>query len=213
MINLSILIPTIVSRKGFLNRLLETLENQIIQNALENKIEILVSSDNREVPTGAKRNHLTRLASGKFRSFIDDDDLVSDSYCKSINDIIEEKGDQINYIGFNLKYIENGNDGFKTAFHTLTKGHTSWCEDDAGYYRPINHLNPMKTDVARLASFPDIVFGEDGQWCEEILKSNSVSTGTEHYINEIMYIYDCWTDKNREHSYSYTPKTEVIKYV
>jgi glycosyltransferase involved in cell wall biosynthesis len=159
--NLSILIPTLISRKGFLNRILESLENQIVHNHLQNKIEILVCSDNKEMTTGAKRNHLTNKAQGKFRAFVDDDDKVSDNYCITINNIIEEKGDSINYIGFKLKYVHNGDHNYKPALHTLTTGHTEWAEDSQYYYRPINHLNPMKTSTAKKVLFPDVTIYED----------------------------------------------------
>jgi glycosyltransferase involved in cell wall biosynthesis len=76
---LSILIPTLESRKEEFHRLYEKLSNQIIGNSLADEVEILYLLDNREYSLGFKRNRLIEKAIGRFVAFIDDDDDVSDN--------------------------------------------------------------------------------------------------------------------------------------
>jgi hypothetical protein len=51
----------------------------------------------------------------------------------------------------------------------------------------LNHLNPIKTDIAKQIGFPDISDGEDSNFWERLAKSNLIKTHT--YIEEIMYHY------------------------
>ena len=79
---LSILIPSVPSRKTQMIELLDSLENQLLSLGRSNDVEILVFYDNKLRTVGAKRNDLLYLAKGEYLAFIDDDDNVSDSYFK-----------------------------------------------------------------------------------------------------------------------------------
>jgi|688.fasta_scaffold341942_1 hypothetical protein len=94
--DLSILIATVPPRKNYLNRLLTSLQNQIVNNNLQDLIEIVIYKDNFEKSLGEKRNFLIENSLGKYVVFIDDDDMVSDDYCKDIFEVIRTKDvDQI----------------------------------------------------------------------------------------------------------------------
>jgi len=86
--DLSILIATVPPRKKYLNRLLFKLQNQIIENNLQDKIEVVIYEDDFESSLGEKKNKLYYSAKGKYVVSIDDDDDVSDDYCKLICDVI-----------------------------------------------------------------------------------------------------------------------------
>jgi hypothetical protein len=86
---LSILIPTVTSREVQLHRLLKSLESQIIENNLEDKIEIIVFRDSMEYSVGHKANKMIEIAKGLFIAGMGDDDYVSDNYCKLICDAIQ----------------------------------------------------------------------------------------------------------------------------
>ena len=86
---LSILIPTLNLRIGYLNRLLSTLQNQIIKNNLYSEIEIIIFSDEFENTLGHKRNKLCEESKGKYVLYIDDDDMVSDDFCLEIIKVIK----------------------------------------------------------------------------------------------------------------------------
>ena len=109
--DLSILIATVTPREKYLNRLLYTLQNQIIKNNLQDKIEILVYKDNFEKSLGEKRNMMVKLAKGKYVVDIDDDDMVSENYCSSIIKAIEENPN-VDQISHNHRYYHNNNKNF-----------------------------------------------------------------------------------------------------
>ena len=79
MIVLSILIPTMPKRLGLLKRLLNVLNPQVTD-----EVEILTHSDDGRIPTGRKRNDLIKQAQGQYVVFIDDDDIVADTYVSDI---------------------------------------------------------------------------------------------------------------------------------
>ena len=73
---------------------------QIESNKLQDKIEVVVFQDGFQATIGEKRNRLLETSTGKFTVFIDDDDDISENYCKKINTIIERKN--VDYIGYKL---------------------------------------------------------------------------------------------------------------
>ena len=77
---LSILIPTLDDRKDKLESLKSHLESQ--RDEIDDKydVQIIHLSDNREMSTGSKRQHLLWIARGQYSCFVDDDDNVSDDY-------------------------------------------------------------------------------------------------------------------------------------
>jgi len=86
---ISILIPTLLERQDVFNKLVSGLYKQIKDNNLEDKVEVISISDNRTVPLSVKRNTLQKMASGKYFTHLDDDDDLSDDYCKVMVDFIE----------------------------------------------------------------------------------------------------------------------------
>jgi hypothetical protein len=103
--DLSILIATVPQRKIHLNRLLYTLQNQIVGNNLQDKIEVIVYKDNFEKSLGEKRNILIQESLGKYVVSIDDDDMVSEDYCKNICDTI--KNYDVDQISITKRWYED----------------------------------------------------------------------------------------------------------
>jgi glycosyltransferase involved in cell wall biosynthesis len=87
--DLSILIPTVPIRKPLLDELLSHLDMQIKKYNLESRVEVLVYEDNFENSVGSKRNTLYEKASGKYVLILDDDDKISDDFCITICNVIE----------------------------------------------------------------------------------------------------------------------------
>ena len=181
--NLSILIPTVGPRTLYLNRLLCSLEEQVVRNNLRDKIEVVIFKDNFENSIGFKRNKLLKAASGKFTCFVDDDDLVHTEYCKIMTDTIEKNPD-IQHIGFKLKYFHNGLRG-KDAFHSLQ--YKGWYETPAGYFRETTTSNPIRSDISKQFKFPDKNNQEDKDWVTQIIESRLLQK--EHFIDDYMYEY------------------------
>lgn len=174
-ITLSILICSLWERAGDFARLLRVLENQ-----LTNEVEILTEIDNREITTGAKRNNLLNKAAGKYVVYIDDDDLVSETY---VADILEAAKSDPDVICFNGWITTNGEN--KRRFK-LSKDYPYSSKDNI-YYRYPNHIVPIRATIAKKFKFPDKVYGEDYAWATEIHQSKLIKT--EVKIEKELYFY------------------------
>ena len=86
----SILIPTLLERSSTFQPKLEGLYKQIKDNNLEEKVEIIVMTDNRTMNLSEKRNTMQKLARGLYYAHIDDDDDLADDYCKKVVQHIED---------------------------------------------------------------------------------------------------------------------------
>lgn len=178
---LSILICTLESRSQYLNRVLSILNNQ-----KTDEVEILTNLDNGEKTIGKKRNELVERATGEYICFVDDDDTVSDNYISSILDCIEKKPDAI---GIELNFYHNrALRGI--AYHSAKNA--GWWERDSTkpgyekeYYRFINHLNPVKRELAIKCPFPEENRGEDMEYSRKLFKLIK----SELYITTPIYNY------------------------
>lgn len=180
-IKLSILICTLSDRYVFLERLLTCLNKQKTE-----EVEILVNCDNREKTIGKKRNELIERSSGDYISFIDDDDLVSDTYISLVLNAIKTNPD---VLGLHLLMTQNGSHEERT-YHSLKYTHW-WDEPDPDrpgkrrYFRNPNHLNPVKRGHAVKVKFPELNHGEDHDYSKNLFQYLK----TEEYIEEPIYFY------------------------
>jgi glycosyltransferase involved in cell wall biosynthesis len=178
-VKLSILICTIPSRKHFLARLRGILNEQVIPWFEE--VEILV--DGREdVSIGDKRNALLYRAKGEFCVFCDDDDRVSNHYIPSMMIGIEAGVDCCSLTGIITENSKNP----KKFIHSIK--YNDWFEKDGIYYRPPNHLNCMRTSIAKRVGFPGKNHGEDKDFSMEMCKQGLLKT--EHEISDVIYFYE-----------------------
>lgn len=180
---LSILIATLDSRIEQFTKLENFLNKQIKDNNLSNDVEILFFRDDKEYPIGIKRNTLLESAEGLFTVFVDDDDWVADDYVVSIVNAIKSNPD-IDCVG--IKGVLISEDlGNKPFIHSVR--YDSYFEDMANYYRPPNHLNPIRREIALTVKFPFKNFGEDYDWAMAMLKSGLLKK--EVFLDKIMYYY------------------------
>ena len=183
---LSILIPTLEKRIVVLKKLEEFLNYQIDNFGVRGEVEILKLCDSGQQTTGAKRNELINKASGKFCAFIDDDDWVSDTYIRDVTDVIRNVS-EVDVIGFFGNVFFRGVYGGKMIHTTLCP---NWTEYDKIYYRPPNHLNPVRTEIAKRYRFKNITVSEDFFWSGDLKGSDMVST--EVYLgHKPLYMYRC----------------------
>jgi glycosyltransferase involved in cell wall biosynthesis len=178
---LSILIPTIKQRSGLLHVLLQELYRQIGDKS----VEVLVHQG--EGTTGEKRNELLTQAQGEYVCFIDDDDAVSSKYVDTILAALSTKPDCLSLIG---EMTTNGKDA-KRFIHSLR--YDRYFEQDSIYYRPPNHLNVIRADIARQFTFPNRTYGEDTAWAMAISKAKALATEIE--VTETLYYYQYKSNK------------------
>lgn len=181
---LSILIATLIQRQDLFNKLNAYLTKQIVDNHLEGEVEILYFEDEGENPVGLKRNTLIENAKGDFVCFVDDDDWVPDKYVISIVENIKKHPD-IDCIGFTGQLVSKSL-GNKPFVHSIA--YNTYSEDEKAYYRPPNHLNPIRRSIASLFQFPIINKGEDTDWTMQLAKSGLLTR--EAFIKDIMYYYN-----------------------
>jgi len=191
---LTIGILSLEERKDeYLTRLLNFLSNQMTPD-LKEKVEIVVNIDDGVKSVGHKRNEVLDRASGKFVCFVDDDDGVDDEYVKSIVDAIENN-DELDCIGFSGMYYVNGNPRMVFKHANAYGGH---YKDSSGVqHRPVNHLNPVRTEIARKVKFPEKNFGEDSDYCDRLFDSGLLKN--EVILNKVMYHYYWASEVSRTH--------------
>lgn len=187
---LSILICNLPDRSDFLYRLfLKLLE----YGGFKDGIEILTDDDT-SISTGAKRNKLLQQAKGKYLAFIDDDDLITEHYFPGVLAGIEKGIDCCS-----LKGIIT-DDGKNPRFfeHSITHSRYETVQRSGKdyYLRFPNHLNCIKSDIAKTIEYPDKTISEDTEWAVKLNQSGLLKT--EHWIDEVIYLYQCRSDKKND---------------
>lgn len=179
---LSLLIPHLISRNDKLNRLMDILTKQESED-----IEILLNVDNGIKSIGQKRNELLSQAKGKYCTFIDDDDRVSPKYIRLLLHAINTT--EVDVCSLTGSLTINGKQPKKFIHSIHCDG---WYEKGGILYRYPNHLNCIKTDIARQIGFPEINHGEDADYSKRLQESKLIKS--EYYIADVLYYYDKVTD-------------------
>jgi glycosyltransferase involved in cell wall biosynthesis len=176
---LSILILTLPTRIDSYARLIKSLNQQVIENNLIHRVQILTLCDTKEISVGEKRNILLNKSIGKYVCFIDDDDVISPVYLMSILNAIDKcNSDVITFCG---DYVENE---IRTPF-SISMVHRGNFNEPNMFYRLPNHLCPVKREIALSCQFTDKNFGEDSDYAEKINKYLK----NEYHIQEKLYFY------------------------
>ena len=176
----SVLVPTIPGREQSLERLLAGIREKVARLAPHLRVEYRVNFDRREKSIGRKREELLQAAQGKYMSFIDDDDDVTDAYIEDLRATIAGEFHVMRLRGQIQQY---------TFTHSTEISLTSPMAIGDVFVRPPNHLNPMLTDVAKLIHFGDAVRGEDLDWTIRMAKRGFLSTEYRSDPSRIHYLY------------------------
>lgn len=185
---LSILILTLHDRIDMFSTLLEEFTTQI--NKYPGSCEILWEIDNGERSTGEKRNSLLDRATGEYLSFFDDDDWPSANYVSSILSAIKSKPDCCSLLG------EMTTDGTNPEIFEHSLKYREWrtnTNSTIRYERNPNHLNAIKSTIAKQIKFQHINYGEDRLWSASL--QNSGLLQTESTIGHVIYHYNYLTRK------------------
>jgi len=180
-------------RKTYLNRLLNVLNSQMSTQD-KRDIEIIVNVDDGSKSVGTKRNEVLDNASGKYICFVDDDDMVSDNYIEKILNVIKAHPD-VDSIGFTGMFYTNGTPLMHFKHANEYGGH---YKDFKGVqHRPINHLNPVRLEIAKQIKFTEKNFGEDSDYCDALFDSKLIKK--EVIIDDTLYHYLWSPEESRTH--------------
>lgn len=181
----SVLIATIPGREDSLRNLCTSIREKVDRLRPNMKIEICIAHDNREMSIGNKRQLLLNQAKGKYLSFIDDDDEITDAYIEDLWECIQGK--------HQVMRLRGQMSGYSFVHSTATKltDKMATMTDPPVFVRPPNHLNPMMSDVAKFIQFKNATYGEDLEWTLQLLRAGFL---TNEFRSEpdsrVHYIYN-----------------------
>lgn len=187
MIDLSILVCSVHTRyKTFLPKIQDQLYDQLaaLPEADQERVEIIILTDNKQMMLGHKRNVMVEMAQGKYIVFVDDDDRIANDYIAQLLKGTESDADSI---VFQAEVSLNGEPP-KICYYSKDVKRDYNHKD--GYYRIPNHICCVKRDVSLKSSFPNILYGEDAGYGKVLLPHLK----TEHKIDKILYYYDYSSD-------------------
>lgn len=182
---ISICILTIFSRSAQFGRLQAELWSQTLPFAGD--IEIIVIRGNSSI--GEKRNRALNQASGEYVCFFDDDDWPGPNYINWLMKAVESDCDcaslkgEITWDGKRPEIFE----------HSIKYNAYETVDGYIRYLRYPNHLNLIRSSIAKQFKFPEINHGEDTDFATQIFKSGLLKK--EFYISEIIYYYRYVTNK------------------
>jgi GT2 family glycosyltransferase len=173
---LSILIPTVVGREHLLERLRSVLNPQLTED-----VEVIEQKDNKEISIGKKRQELLEKATGEYVVFIDDDDMISEDYVKSIIKALESEPD---CVGFEIKCS-----GLPGVTVSASNKWDAWRDKHGGfdYVRTPYHKTPVKRSYALQIGYKDMRYAEDHDYSKRLKSSGLIKK--EVYIPKVLYNY------------------------
>jgi len=180
----SILIPTIPGRADGLTRLTASIREKVARICPALRYEFRIEFDNKEMSIGMKRQKLLDSAKGKYLSFIDDDDEITDAYIEDLWATIQG--------GFHVMRLRGQMSEYPFVHSTeiTTTSLMATHDEPALFQRPPNHLNPMLSDVAKFIRFKNAVYGEDLDWTLSLYRSKFLETEYRSDPSRTHYIYN-----------------------
>jgi len=196
MIALSILVCSVHTRyDNFLIKIETQLFDQLkaLPEADQQRVEVIVLTDNKQMMLGHKRNTMIDIAQGKYIAFVDDDDRIAPDYIAELLKATETDADAI---VFTAEVSLNGEPA-KPCYYS--KVHKRDYNKPTAYYRIPNHICCIKRSVSLKSSFPNILYGEDAGYGKVLLKFLK----TEHVIDKVLYYYDYNADTTETQGWKY----------
>lgn len=176
----TIVVLTIPSRKQLLLRLMARLNPQ-----LTDQIEVKIYDDT-VATVGAKRQLALDRCKSVYINFIDDDDLVPAFYVAKILDELKYLPDGVGFRGIitsnNVKPVEFVH---RAGLRYIDKAFRSG--DCYIFHRPLNHLNPVKTGIAKQIGYKDWWTFSDRDYSIRLAESGLITDDV--FIDEFMYFY------------------------
>ena len=183
----SVLIPTMPGREDSLARLVDSIHEKVARICPQLRYEICVAFDNREDSIGMKRQKLLDQAKGKYLSFIDDDDSITDAYIEDLWGCIQGEFHTMRLWGEMKEYR------FVHSTAITTESPMATNDEPAIFQRPPNHLNPMLSVLAKSIPFKNAVHGEDLDWTLTLYRQKLIQTEYRSDPSRTHYIYNLGT--------------------
>ena len=161
---LSILIPSLVSRDSLRKALLSKV---LLQIGPMTDVEVLVWIDNKRRSIGRKRDDLVQMASGKFLAILDDDDDVSGDYVAELRSAALANP-EADVIVFDQIAQMGDWKPFRVRFGIEFENQAAVDGGGRDITRKPWHLCAWRSDLAKMARFPDISYGEDAAWAAQL---------------------------------------------
>lgn len=196
MIDLSILVCSVHTRyKTFLPKIQDQLYDQYnaLPNADQDRVEIIVLTDNKKMMLGHKRNTMVNIAQGKYIAFVDDDDRIAEDY---IAELLKATASDVDSIVFQAEVSLNGE---KPKLCHYSKDVRRDYNHKNAYYRIPNHICCVKRELSLKSSFPNVLYGEDAGYGKVLLPHLK----TEHKIDKVLYYYDYNGDTTETQAWRY----------
>ena len=181
--SLTICIPSYFKHELVFNQLAHSITSQI-----NGRDVVLMKHSNRgEKSIGAYRQMMLDQVTTDYVTFIDADDRISKTYIDQVFKGIERGAKAI---GFKGQITTNGVRPY-TFIHSMK--YSKWAEERINrtlvYTRPLNHLNPIRTDIAKEIGYVNLKHGEDLDYSNRLKASGLVKLEDEYFIDETMYYY------------------------
>lgn len=185
MMDLSILIPCHRRDLEKLSQLCHILYNQALTESIE--LEILIHADNGQLTTGAKSNQLMQQANGKYLCRFDADDLPTVYYMQVLSEGIRRDVDCVSLMGLMTTNGEKPEIFEHSMKYTEYRTNHEANIGQVKYERFNNHLNCIRSSIAKQISYPDKTISEDTEFAVKLFKSGLLKT--EYYDSRIIYNY------------------------
>jgi hypothetical protein len=179
----SVLIPTIPGRDASLARLTTSIREKVARLCPALRIEWCIAFDAKETSIGLKRESLLQAAQGKYTSFIDDDDAITDAYIEDLWACIQGGYHTMRIRGqmADCPFVHSTEISLSSPMATM--------DEPPLFQRPPNHLNPMLADVAKWVHFKDARRGEDLDWTLSLVRLHALRTEYRSDPSRTHYLY------------------------
>lgn len=167
--------------------LYNSLSSQISAYSRGFDVQLMKHSNRGEHTIGEIRQMMLEQVTTPYVTFIDADDRIHQHYFKWVFKGIEAgaKG-----IGFKGQITTNGQRPCE-FIHSMkyTKWSDAMVNRQRVYYRPLNHLNPILTDIAKQIGYTALRHGEDLSYSNRLVESGLIKKEDEYFIDGCMYYY------------------------
>lgn len=184
---LSILIPTLPDRHSIFIELYGKLWRQMYHmhdnHATLGEIEWI--SDNSKsfldggLSIGKKREALVQRAQGKYLCFLDDDEDIAPNYVETLVRLCQQDKDVCTFRS--MAKLDN--------YWTVIDMRLSYPENEEAnpdyiVHRRPWHINAIRSEIAKMYSFPDTNYSEDSDWMTNVLLDCKTEAHTDAVIHQ-----------------------------